>query len=248
MCTQSCRDCPKSPGHYFGGAWSCGPATHFFPFPWPWSLVSLGAQGSLQAWSPKPWVWWRPRFPLTAPWPRAAWYFSRSPREGSAVFLVCTYNFCPTAIFFPCCVLNIRASLTHWVSVCVTILCLHMSLHLVPWCFSSNSSFLACIWDQHYFTSSFWPLVLSSQQLFQCGTLWEQLLIPIQEPPFSLSGFREAAGVLQLLAFCLLVLTDGHQAPGGSQRSGVLLTWSYLPGRFFCSPCQPWENRKKKSF
>lgn len=61
-----------------------------------------------------------------------------------------------------------------------------------------------------------------------------------------LSGFREAAGVLQLLTFCLLVLTDGHQAPGGSQHSGVLLTWSYLPGRFFCSPCQPWENRKKK--
>lgn len=143
-----------------------------------------------RAWSSQPRVWWRARFPLTAPQSHAAWYFSRPPRKGSAVFLVCTYNSFPTAIFFPCSVLNIRVSLTHWVSVRVSILCLHISLHLVPWCFSSNSSFSACIWDQYYFTSLFWLLMLSSQQLFQCGTLWEQLLIPLQEPLFSLAFGR----------------------------------------------------------
>lgn len=218
---------------------------HFSLLPWLWCLVSVGALDSLRDQSPNPWLWWilrdprsyqqhhGPTLPGTSPGFRGKTF-------GCFIFSVCNYNCFPTVMFFPCSVLKIKASLACWVSAWgnVLLLLLYISLHLVLWNFSSNSSFSACSCLR---SALFSILTLASNFLIR-ATLFSVRHTPGTAAAILLgssflpqSGCQEAAGVLQLPSFCL-------SANGWPQISWGFLAFGcalHLPGRCFCSPYQP---------
>lgn len=223
----------------FDCVWSCGPARHF---PLLSQLLSVGALGSLTDQSPKPRLWSILRDPHPhQQHPCCLVLLPASEGGHLAGSFFHSVSATPSLqLYFS------LTSLACWVPACrsILLLLLHISLSLVLWHFSSNSSFSACSCLKSVLFSI---LTLASSYLVSLFSVWHTpgaaAAVPSGSSFLLQSSCNEAAVVLQISSFCLSVPMDSPKYPRDFQDSGVPLT-SHKGG---CAAYASHTSREKKS-